>query len=129
MFANDELLFKFLMRIQEYMWSFQLDQDCFHWYHLLCIYLFALMLASGCSLLKHAFDIHEIVAPVSDRDIVLFLLIVTGKFMAYFMLPHLTLMILSVHDSHAESDEESRLLSGLLESWGPKYLQVLILCF
>ena len=72
----------------------------------------------GCSLLKHALDIHEIVVPVSNRDIVLFLLIVTRKFMAYFMLVNLTSIISSVHDSHSESDEESKLLPGLLESWG-----------
>ena len=63
----------------------------------------------GCSLLKHASDIHEIVVLVSNRDIMLFLLIVMGKFMAYFMLLNLTLIILSVHDSHPESDEESRI--------------------
>ena len=71
-----------------------------------------------CSLLKHASDTHEIVTPVSNRDIVVFVLIVTGKFMAYFMLLNLTLIILSVHDSHSKSDEETRLLSGLLESRG-----------
>ena len=71
----------------------------------------------GCSLSKHALDIHEIVALVSNRYIVLFLLIVTGKFMAYFMLLNLTWIISSVHDSHSEPDEESKLLSGLSESW------------
>ena len=70
----------------------------------------------GCSLSKHALDIHEIAAPLSNRDIVLFLLIVTRKFVAYFMLLNLTSIISSVHDS--QSDEESRLLSGLSESWG-----------
>ena len=72
----------------------------------------------GCSLLKYALNIHEIVVPVSNRHIVLFLLIVTGKFMTYFMLLSLTLIILSVHDSHSESDEGSKLLSGMSESWG-----------
>ena len=66
---------------------------------------------------KHTFDIQEIVAPVSNREMVLFLLIVTGKFTAYFILLNLTSIIASAHDSHSESDEESRLLSGLLEAW------------
>ena len=69
----------------------------------------------GCSLLKHNLDIHEIVAPVSNRDIVMFLLMVTGKFMAYFILLSVTSIISSVHDSHSESDEESKFLSGLLK--------------
>ena len=64
------------------------------------------------SLLKHALDIHDIVAPVSNRDIVLFLLVVTGKFTTYFMLFSVTSIISSVHDCHSESDEESELLSG-----------------
>ena len=68
----------------------------------------------GFSLLKHTLDIHEIVAPVSNRDIVLFSLIVTGKFVAYFRLLNLTSIISSVHDSHSESDKQSGLLSGLL---------------
>ena len=72
----------------------------------------------GCRLLKHSLDIHEIVAPVSNTDIVLFLLIVTGKFAAYFMLLNLTSITSSVHDSHSKSDEEVKVLSGLLESWG-----------
>ena len=72
----------------------------------------------GCSLSKHAFDMQEMVAPVSNREMVLLLLIVTGKFAAYFMFLNLTLIILSACDSQSESEEESRLLSGLLESWG-----------
>ena len=56
----------------------------------------------------------EMVAPVSNREMVLFLLIVTGKFAAYFILPNLTSIISSACDSHSESEEESRLLSGLL---------------
>ena len=67
---------------------------------------------------KHAFDRHEMVAPVSSRDVVLFLFIVTGKFVEYFMLLNLASVTSSVHDSHSESDEELRLLSGLSESWG-----------
>ena len=42
---------------------------------------------------------------------------VTGKLVAYFMLLSVTSIILSVHDSHSESDEESKLLSGLSDSW------------
>ena len=72
----------------------------------------------GCSLLKHAFDIQEIVAPVSNREMMLFLLIVTGKFAAYFILLILTSIISSACNSHSESDGESGLLSGLLESLG-----------
>ena len=69
-------------------------------------------------MLKHAFDIQEIVAPVSNREMVLFLLIVTGNFAEYFILPNLTSIISSAHDSHSESGEVSRLLSGLIESCG-----------
>ena len=61
----------------------------------------------------------EMVAPVSNREMVLLLLIVTGKFAVFFILLYLTSIISSAHDSHSESDEESRLLSGLLESCGP----------
>ena len=71
----------------------------------------------GCNLSKHAFDMKEMVTPVSNREMVLLLLIVTGKFAAYFILLNLTSIISSVHNSHSESDEESRLLSELLESW------------
>ena len=67
---------------------------------------------------KHAFDMQEMVAPVSNREMVLLLLIVTGKFAAYFLLLNLTSIILSAHDSHSESEEESQLLSGLSESCG-----------
>ena len=69
----------------------------------------------GCSLSKHTFDIQEIVAPVSNREMMFFLLIVTGKFAAYFILLSLTSVIKSACISHSESDEESRLLSGLSE--------------
>ena len=73
----------------------------------------------GCSLSKHALDTHEIAAPVSNRYIVLFLLIVTGELMAYFMLLNLTSIISSVHDSHSESDEGPKLLYGLSKYWSP----------
>ena len=73
----------------------------------------------GCSLSKHALDMHGIVAPALNRDIVWILFIVRGKFMANIMLLKLTSVILSsVHDSHSESNEESKLLSGLPKSWG-----------
>ena len=39
----------------------------------------------GSSLSKHAFDIQEMVVPVSNKDMALFLLIITGKFVAYFV--------------------------------------------
>ena len=71
----------------------------------------------GCSLLKHDLDINKIVALVSNRDTVLFLLMVSGKFVAYFILLNLASIISSVHDTHSESDEESKLLLGLTESW------------
>ena len=58
------------------------------------------------------------VTPVLNREMVLFLLIVTGKFAAHFILFSLTSIISSAHDIHSKSDEESRLLSGLLEPWG-----------
>ena len=38
----------------------------------------------GSSLSKHAFDIEEMVAPVSNKDIVLLVLIVTGKICGIF---------------------------------------------
>ena len=44
----------------------------------------------GSSLSKHDFDIQEMVAPVSKKDIVSLLLIVTVKFAAYFVLLNLT---------------------------------------
>ena len=62
----------------------------------------------GCNLSKHAFDIQEIVTPVSNREMALFLLIAGGKFAAYFILLNLTSIILSAYDSHSESDKESR---------------------
>ena len=57
------------------------------------------------------------VAPVSNKEIVLFLLIVTGKLTAYFVLLNLTSIILFSLDSHSESEEESSMLSELSESW------------
>ena len=66
---------------------------------------------------KHVFDIQEMVAPMSNKDMVLFLLIITGKFATYFVLLNLTSIILSVHDSHSESKEESSMLSEQSESW------------
>ena len=87
---------------------------------LFILYMFVCTNVGLCySLSKHAFDTQEIDAPVSNRDVVLFLLNITGKFVAYFMLLSFTSIISSVSDSHSESDEESRLLSGLSESWGP----------
>ena len=70
----------------------------------------------GSSLSKYAFDIQEMVVPVSNKDAVLFLLIVTGKCVAYFVLHNLTSIILPSHDSHSESEEEWSMLSGLSES-------------
>ena len=40
----------------------------------------------GSILSKHVFDIQEMAEPVSNKNIVLLLLIVTGKFAAYFVL-------------------------------------------
>ena len=71
----------------------------------------------GSSLSKHAFDIQEMVAPVLNKDMVLFLLIVAGKFVAYFVLLNLTSIILSAYDSHSESEEVLSILSELYESW------------
>ena len=77
------------------------------------LYVFILTTSGwGCSLSKH-----EIVAPVSNTDTVLLQLMFTRKFVAYFILVMVTLIISSVHDSHSESDEESKLLLGLSESW------------
>ena len=57
----------------------------------------------GPSFSKHAYDIQEMVVPVSNKGMVLFLLIVTGKFAAYFILLIFTSISLSVHDNHSES--------------------------
>ena len=74
-------------------------------------------LVQGSSLLKHAFDIQEMVAPVSDKDMVLFLLIVTGKFVTYFVLLNLTSITSSSCDSHSISEEELSMPSELSYSW------------
>ena len=65
---------------------------------------------------KHAFDTQEMVAPVSNKDIVLLLLTVTGIFTAFLLL-NITSIILFSFDSHSESKEESGMLSELSESW------------
>ena len=57
-----------------------------------------------CSLSKHALDIQKMVAPVSNRERVLFLLIMTRNFAAYFILLSLILIISTAHDSHSESE-------------------------
>ena len=71
----------------------------------------------GSSLSKHLFDIQEIVAPVSNKDIVLLLLTVTGKFAAYFVLLNLTSIISFSFDRHSKSKEELTMLLELSESW------------
>ena len=71
------------------------------------------MLVWDPSLSKHAFDMQEMVAPVSNKDMVLFLLIVTGKSAAYFVLLNLTSIISSACASHSESEEELSILSEL----------------
>ena len=53
------------------------------------------------------------VAPVSNKDIVLLLLIVTGKFVAYFVMLKLTSIISFSHDSYSKSKKEMSLLSEL----------------
>ena len=50
------------------------------------------------------------VASVSNREMVVLLLIVTEKFAAYLILLNLTSIILSAPDSHSESEEDSMLL-------------------
>ena len=71
----------------------------------------------GSSLSKHAFDIQEMIVPVSNKDMALFLLIVTGKFAAYFIFLNLTSIISSGHDTHSKPKEESMILSELSELW------------
>ena len=51
------------------------------------------------------------VAPVSNTEMILLLLIVTGKFAEYFKMCNLTSIISSAHDSYSESEEDSVLLS------------------
>ena len=91
-------------------------QDYCHQHHLLGMCVFVLMLVWGPVCQKHAFNLQEMVASVSSRDVVLFLLIVTGKFAAYFILLSLNSVISSACDSHSESEEQSRILSELVES-------------
>ena len=55
--------------------------------------------------------------PVSNKDIVLLLFIVTGTFVAYFVLLNLTSIILFSCNSHSDSQEELSMLSELSESW------------
>ena len=117
MIANDELLLEFLRKCRVHMvipiQPRLFPSALFTLYICVCTNF-----GLGCSLLNRALDTREIVAPVSNRDIVLFLLMVTGEFMVYFMLLNMTLIISSVCDSHSESDEDSKLLLGLSESWG-----------
>ena len=72
----------------------------------------------GLNLSKYAFDIQEMVAYVLNREMVLLLLIVMWKFVAYFIFLNLTSMISSTCNSHPESEEESMILSRLSESCG-----------
>ena len=69
-------------------------------------------------IVKTCFDIQEMVAPVSNREMVVLLLIGTGKFPTYFILLNLTSIISSAHDGHSEHEEESMLPSRLLVSYG-----------
>ena len=69
----------------------------------------------GWSLLKHDLDKHEIVAPVSNKDIALLSVMVTGKFATYFMLLMVTLTTSPVNASHSELDGILKLLLGLSE--------------
>ena len=79
--------------------------------------MFVFSVGLGSSLSKYAFDIQDIVAPVSNKDIVFVLLIVTEKFVACFVLLNLNSVISFCHDSHSESEEESSMLSELSRSW------------
>ena len=71
----------------------------------------------GSSLSKHVFDIQEMVVPVSNKDIVLLLLTVTGKFAAYFVLLNFSSIIPFSCVSHSESEEELSILSEVSEAW------------
>ena len=51
---------------------------------------------------KHVFDIQGMVASVSNNNIVLLLLIVTGKFAVYFVLLNLTSIILKIINNSFE---------------------------
>ena len=73
----------------------------------LTLYVYVcISLSLGSNLSKHVFNIQGMVVPVSNKDIASLLLIVTGKFVAYFVLPNLTSVILFSLDSHSESKEE-----------------------
>ena len=105
MFANYELLLEF--------WGeFQSTDSCAKGTETVAISTFTLYLyvsfsvGLGFSLSKDASDIQEIVAPVSNKGIVLLLLIVAVKVVAYFVLLNLTSIISFSYDSHSESKEE-----------------------
>ena len=70
----------------------------------------------GSSLSKHAFDMQDIVAPVSNNDFVWLLLTLTGKLAAYLLLLSLTSIISRSLDSYSESEAESKLISELSTS-------------
>ena len=115
MFTNYELLLKFLGNSRIHVVVPRgprlLLSAPFTLYVCVCINV-----SSGSSLSKYAFDIQEMVVPVSNKDMVSFLLIVTGKIVAYSVLLNLTSTISLAHDSHSESEEELRILSELSES-------------
>ena len=69
----------------------------------------------GSSLSKHVFDMQEMVASVSNKDIVLLFLIVTGKVATYFLLLNLTSILFSLY-SDSKPKEELSMLSDLSES-------------
>ena len=71
----------------------------------------------GSSLSKHVFDIQEMVAPVSNKDMILLLVTVTGKFATYFVVLNFTSLISFSFVSHSESKEESSMLLWVSESW------------
>ena len=127
MFANYKLLLEFLGKYQG-------TGSCAKGTETLAIsttdfVCVCLSVGLGPSFSKHAFDIQEMVAPMSNKDIGSLLLIVTGKFAVYFVLLNLTSIISFSHDSHFESKEELSMLSELSESWCYCYFQDLKMCF
>ena len=81
----------------------------------------------GCNLSKHAFDMQEIVAPVSNKNTA-WLLILTGKLVAYLVSLSLTSIISCTEDSYSESEADSTVLSELATLVLCGILSVLLLC-
>ena len=116
MFANYELLLEFLGEFQSMgvvpRGPRLLPSAPLTLYVCVCVNV-----SLGSSLSKHVFDIHEMVVPLSNKEIFVLLLTVTRKFAKYLVLLNLTSIISFSFDIHSESEEVSSMLSELSELW------------